>query len=117
MDGDGKGRWHPFLLGHIGQIWYDLNSSYTKENASSMNYGGGGGIRYIADELISVRIQVTYNTSEAQFKPSDAFDTLNEGTIEIPVVQFVRGAWVTVDEFEPQTISALSWAIGFTASF
>jgi hypothetical protein len=43
---------------------------------------------------------------------------LNEGTLIIPVYQLpAEGSMTPATEFEAQDIGALSWAIGFTATF
>jgi hypothetical protein len=118
IKGDGGGRLHPFLLGGMGRTWYSLNSNYTKGTTSAWTMTGGAGIRYIADDLISVRIEALYNRSRIQFDPAETWLTLNEGTVLIPIYQLPEtGDVTTVTEFESQDIGALSWAIGFTATF
>lgn len=117
LDGDGRGRFHPYLVGGARRIWYNLNSSYTDDAAASWNYLGGLGLRFIADDLVSIRIQVAYNTMEIQFNPSESWETFNEGTVRIPVYQVIQGQSILVEEFKPQTINTLSWGLGFTANF
>lgn len=116
--GDGGGRLHPFLLGGFGRTVYSINSNYTRGSTSAWTLTGGGGLRYIADDLISIRIEALYNRSRIRFDPAETWMSLNEGTTIIPVLQLPNsGDMTTVTEFEAHDISALSWAIGFTATF
>jgi len=116
--GDGSGRLHPFLLGGIGRTWYSLNSNYTQGSTSAWTLTGGVGLRYVADDLISVRIEALYNRSRIRFDPAETWLELNEGTLLIPIYALPdEGSIVPVTEFEAQDIGALSWAIGFTAIF
>lgn len=118
IGGNGIGRWHPFLLGGIDRIWYDLNSSYTDQTSASWNYLTGIGVRFIADDLISVRLDMVYSTTEVQFMPAEDFDVLEEGTLRIPVYEYPEiGPETPVQEFAPQTINVLRWGIGFAANF
>jgi hypothetical protein len=118
IKGDGSGRMHPFLLGGIGRTWYSLNSNYTQGTTSAWTLTGGVGIRYVADDLISVRIEALYNRSRIRFDPAETWLELNEGTTRIPILQLPQeGSYFPVTEFEAQDIGALSWAIGFTATF
>jgi len=118
INGDGSGRLHPFLLGGVGRTWYSLNSNYTLGSASSMTLTGGAGLRFIADELISVRIEALYNHSTVQFDPAPTWLELNEGTVKVPLYQLPEeGNFTPVTTFDKQTLGALSWAIGFTATF
>lgn len=114
----GEGRWHPFLIGGAGRTLYSLNSNYTAQGTSAWTLSGGGGLRFIADELVSVRFEVIYNRSRIQFDPAERFLSLNDGTLSIPLDALPDvGRPVTVTEFPEQIISALSWGIGFTAGF
>jgi hypothetical protein len=118
ITGDGSGRLHPFLLGGIGRTLYSLNSNYTQGSTSAWTLTGGAGLRYVADDLISIRFEALYNHSRVRFDPAETWMELNEGTTLIPILQLPRtGEMSTVTEFEAHDISALSWAIGFTATF
>jgi hypothetical protein len=118
IKGDGSGRLHPFLLGGIGRTWYSLNSNYTLGSTSAWTLTGGAGFRYVADDLISIRIEALYNRSRIRFDPAETWMELNEGTLIIPVYQLpAEGSMTPATEFEAQDIGALSWAIGFTATF
>ena len=115
---DGSGRLHPFLLGGIGRTFYSLNSNYTLGGTSAWTLTGGAGLRYVADDLISIRIEALYNRSRIRFDPAETWLELNEGTLLIPIYQLPdEGSITSVTEFKTQDIGALSWAIGFTATF
>jgi hypothetical protein len=115
--GDGEGRWHPYILGGLGRTWFDLNSNYIARAAPSTNLALGGGMRFIADDLISLRLDIVYNTADVQFDAAESFDEFNEGTVRIPVYDFTTGQEVQVYQFESRRISSLSWGIGFVATF
>jgi len=118
LGGGHEGRWHPFLLGGLGKTWYSLNSNYTEGSTSSWTYTGGGGIRFVADELVSVRLEVLYNRSKVKFDPAESFLSLEEGTLIIPLYELPDvGVATPVQEFEEHSLSSLSWALGFTAAF
>ncbi len=111
-------RWHPFLLGGLSRTLFSINSNYTDEGALSTTLTGGGGIRFIADNLISVRMEILYSRSTVKFDPAENFLSLNEGTLLIPVLALPEiGPPKSVEEFGEQDVSSLSWAFGFTASF
>lgn len=116
--GDGSGRLHPFLLGGIGRTWYSLNSDYTRGSTSAWTLTGGAGIRYIADDLISIRLEALYNRSRIRFEPAETWLEMNEGTVSIPILQLPdEESYFPVTEFEAHDVGVLSWAIGFTAIF
>ncbi len=81
---DGSGRLHPFLLGGIGRTFYSLNSNYTQGATSAWTLTGGAGLRYIADDLISIRIEALYNHSRIRFDPAEIWMEQNEGTDHYP---------------------------------
>ncbi|MFH1844746.1 MAG: hypothetical protein ABIF77_16255 [bacterium] len=114
---DGEGRFHPFLMAGMDRMWFNLNTDYTDESSIDWNYQAGASIRFIADDLISVRFQVAYQTTKVQFTPSETWVEFNEGTIQVPVYEVVDGVLSLKEEFESQTISSLSWGIGFQANF
>jgi hypothetical protein len=117
LDGNGEGRLQPFLLGGTQRSYFDLNSNYTGDTSASWTYRLGGGIRYVADELISMRFQVTMDTTTIHFLPSSKWLELNEGTLQIPVYKVVNGQYVLLDNFAKQRLSTLTWGLGFIASF
>jgi len=119
--GNSEGRWHPFLIGGVSRFWLDLNSNYTDDPSKSWMASGGIGLRFVADDLISIRLQVLYNHTTLKFTPAQVFDALDEGTRTIPVLEFpVIDGVVTerrVEEYASTTLNTLTWGIGFTASF
>lgn len=114
----GRGRFHPFLLGGIHRSWYSLNSDYTDSMSDNWTYVAGAGFRLIADDLISIRFQVTYNRTDVEFDPDDNFVTLDEGTLPVPVTSHSQENGVqSITEFDSHTVSAISWGLGVTANF
>jgi len=115
---DRESRWHPFIIGGVGGQWLSMNSNYTDKAASNLNFSAGGGLRLIADNLISVRLEVMYNYSVVRFAPATKFLDLNGGTLIVPVDMLPsQGPPVQVTEYPKETLSALSWGLGFTAAF
>jgi hypothetical protein len=110
-------RWHPYLIGTYDRIWFDLNSNYTAGTSAQWVYGLGGGLRFIADRLVSIRLEASYRTTELQLTPAENFEVLNEGTLPIPLYQYDMGRPFPVESFESNDISGLSWSVGFIASF
>jgi len=113
--GDKERRFHPYLIGGVGRMWYDLDSAYTLGAASTWDLSGGIGFRYIADDLISIRFDIIYHHNTVQFEPAEYFTTVNEGTQEIPLTTEPDGTPVT--EYAANTVNSLAWAVGFIASF
>lgn len=102
----------------MGRTWYSLNSNYTFGSTSAWTLTGGAGLRFVADDLISIRLEALYNHSQIRFKPAPVWQSLNEGTLLIPLYELPdQGQIIPVTEFDSETIGALSWAVGFTASF
>jgi hypothetical protein len=123
INGSGNGRWHPFLTGGLGKTWFNLNSDYTQNSSLDSEYWGGGGIRFIADDLISIRIEFLYHSTVIDLDPTLEYARLNEGSPFIPVLQWEKDPVtglereIQVNDFGSQRLSSLSWGIGFTATF
>jgi hypothetical protein len=115
----GRGHWHPYVIGGISRTWLNLNSDYIDDTAAMWMYSGGAGLRFVADDLLSVRFEIMYNRFTLDFDPSVSFTELDEGTTNIPVYEYndTRGEFMKVDDFENTTLNSISWALGFTANF
>jgi len=114
----GKGRWHPFIQGGAHHTWMHLNSDYTDTPATMWDLSGGVGVRFIADDLISVRLEVMYHHMTVDFEPGDVFVTRDEGNTDVPITRYVYGEGaVQVTDFDSHTLDTFSWAVGFTADF
>jgi hypothetical protein len=113
-----KGRWHPYVQGGFTRTWLSINSNYTDESASAWDLNGGGGIRLVADKLISVRFEVLYHHMTVDFAPRQWFRELDEGETRIPIFEYIEGTGPRqVTDFAQQTLNTMSWALGFTANF
>lgn len=115
----GRGHWHPYVIGGIARSWLNLNSDYIDDTNSMWVLSGGGGLRYVADDLLSVRFEVLYNHFTLGFNPAASFVELEEGTTKIPVYEYneKQGEFQKVGSFAETTLNSLSWALGFTANF
>ncbi len=114
----GTGRWHPFVQGGAHHTWMNLNSDYTDTPATMWDLSGGLGVRFIADDLVSIRFEVMYHHMTVDFEPGEAFAVRDEGNTHIPITRWaVSEGQVAVDAFESHTLNTFSWAVGFTADF
>jgi hypothetical protein len=113
--GGGEGRFHPYLIGGFGRIWYDMNSNYVDQAAAAWDFNLGAGFRLIADELVSLRFEIGMHFNNLQWEPASNFEERNEGTLIIPITTFPDEEIVT--EYESQSITSLAWGVGFFASF
>ncbi len=121
LDGDGSGRLQPYATGGLSNMWYSINSNYTDEASTTLDFNIGGGIRLLADKNISVRLEAVYHINSLEFIPSRYFTELNEDTILIPLDEFP-----TIDEtmdqrlvtkFSSNSIGSLGLSIGVQGSF
>ncbi|MDO9171241.1 MAG: hypothetical protein Q7W29_05340 [bacterium] len=113
-----KGRWHPYVQGGVTRTWLSINSDYTGDSADSWDLNGGGGIRLVADKLISIRFEVLFHHMTVEFEPKDSFRVMDEGETRIPVYEYIEGIGPqTVTGYTSQTLNTMSWALGFTANF
>jgi len=118
MDGDGRGRIHPFLTGGVGTAFYNLDSNYVDETASSVNINVGGGIRVFADDVISLRAEILYQVHSIEFTPAEFFDQRDDGTVTIPVYEFTdSGEYQRAESFASETLGGLTWQLGFQLVF
>jgi len=120
--GDSKGRWHPYLTGGAGNMWYDMNSNYVEGSTSAMDLNFGGGLRILADRNVSVRLEVIMHHNELDWTPAEYFMELNEGTTKVPLNEYPilpDGTMVEgpVEDFAPNTMSLMQWSLGVQGSF
>jgi hypothetical protein len=118
LDGDGKGRFHPYLTGGLGYAMYNIDSDYTDDSTSSVNVNAGIGVNLIADDLISLRAEMIYQVHTVEFDPAATFEERDGGTEVIPVYEFTEfGQYSEVEEFGSNTLSGLTWQVGFMLGF
>jgi hypothetical protein len=121
INGDGKGRFHPFVTGGVAAMWYDMNSNFTDGPAGTTDLNIGGGIRLLADRNISIRLEVLFHRNSVEFTPPEYFSELNEGTTLVPLNEYPVVDDVLqeqqVQSYESNSISSLSYSIGVQGSF
>ncbi len=121
IKGDGQGRLQPFLTGGFATMWYDMNSNYTSGAAGTMDLNIGGGIRLLADQNISIRLDIQYHNNSVEFTPAAYFKELDEGTTQVPLNEYpTDGESYTeqgVKSFSSQTINSLGYSVGVQGSF
>ncbi len=118
MDGDGRGRIHPFVTGGVGLALYNLDSNYVDQTASAVNVNLGGGVRVIVDDVISLRAEILYQVHDVEFEPAQLFDEREEGTVQVPVYLFDdAGEYEEAESFASETLGGLTWQIGAQIAF
>ncbi len=119
IGGSGKGRLHPYLTGGIGYVRLDIDSNYTDDASSSINVNGGFGLKFIADQTISLRAEVLYQHHEIGFEPAEFFDIRDQETVKVPVYAFdpEGGNFERVTGYRKNTLGGLTLQLGFTAKF
>ncbi len=123
ITGQGRGRVHPYLTAGAGRIWYDMNSNYNDGSSASNDLNFGGGIRLLADSLISIRIEALFHRNTLQWTPVKNFLSLHEGTLLVPLEEFPTneedGSFeeVTVSSYKSMTMNTLNLSIGFEGTF
>ena len=118
LDGDGRGRWQPYLTGGLGYAMYNIDSDYTDSGAGGINVNAGIGVALIADDLITVRAELLYQIHSIEFEPGDYFQQRDAGTVTVPVYEFTdTGQYDEVQAFGSNTLSSLTWQIGFQLGF
>lgn len=119
IKGDGLGRWHPYLTGMVGRVWYDMNSDFTAGAAAANDLALGGGLRLLPDRNVSVRIEASYHLNSVQFDPAQYFLETNEGTTRVPLNEYPTGVvdGRPITEFASHDVNYLAWSIGFQGSF
>ncbi len=118
LDGDGRGRWHPYLTGGLGYATYNIDSDYTDASAGGISVNAGFGLALVADDLITVRAEMIYQVHSIEFEPGEVFQERDAGTVVIPVYEFTdTGQYDEVEAFGSNTLSSLTWQIGFQLGF
>lgn len=120
--GDGNGRWHPYLTGQFGHIWYDMNSDFTAGSTGSGDVAFGGGLRLLAERNVSLRLEATFHSNTIEFTPTEYFLETDEGTTLVPLMEYPRidgDRYIErpITEFASESLSYLVWSIGFQGSF
>ncbi|HOX25283.1 MAG TPA: outer membrane beta-barrel protein [Candidatus Krumholzibacteria bacterium] len=118
LDGDPRGRVHPYFTGGVGYVLYNLDSNYVDESATGIDANAGIGVKILADKLIHVRAELVYHVHSIEMSPAENFDQRDEGTVTVPVYEFDDfGNYRPVESFSSQTLGGLSWQIGFGVTF
>jgi len=118
LDGDGRGRWHPYVTGGVGYASYSLDSDYTDSASSSINLNLGLGVLLIADDIITVRAEIAYLVNDIEIEPGDVFQERDAGTVKIPVYEFTDfGRASEVESFGSNTLGSFTWQIGAQLGF
>ncbi|PID81817.1 hypothetical protein CSB20_01020, partial [bacterium DOLZORAL124_64_63] len=121
MDGNGEGRFHPFVKAGVGNVWYSMNSNYVDDAASALDFSIGGGARLLADRNVSVRLDVTYHLNSLEWTPAEFFTERDEETVLIPLDEFpMEGTGLhqrPIRSFDSNSIGSLAFSLGVQGSF
>lgn len=112
------GRFHPYVTAGVEHFWYNMNSNYTDETATSWGGNFGGGIRVLADENVSVRFEVLLHMNRLEWTPVTYFTERNEGTELVPLEEWpVNEGRRQVTAFEAIDMTLLNWSVGVQGTF
>lgn len=102
----GKGRLQPYLIGGLGQNFWQLDTNYVDGIASSLVYSYGAGLRIIGDDLYSFRLEVRRFSTSVQHEVNDVFITTpsvdGRSLVDVPVsrLRSVGDANLTQEQVE-----------------
>lgn len=122
FSGGSEGRWHPYVTALMGGISFDMNSDFTDGPAGGRDLALGAGLRLLAERNVSVRLEATYHMNALEFTPSEYFLTTDEGTTQVPLMEYPRRDDGTLTErpitsFASEDVNYLVWSVGFQGSF
>ncbi len=118
LHGSRISHWQPYLTGGVGRASYTMDSNYTSDPATAFDANLGGGIRLIADDLISLRFEIVQHFHTIEFAPSEYFDIRNSGTVKVPNYQFDQaGYYSRVTSYPSESLGSLVWSVGIVGSF
>ncbi len=121
MDGDGKGRIHPFVTGGVSNMWYSMNSNWVEGAATALDFNVGTGLRILADRNISIRMEVLYHVNSLEWTPAEYYTSRQEGTVNVPLDAFPSTSeginQHNIESFDSNTISSLGFSLGVQGSF
>ncbi len=111
-------RWQPYVTAGVERFWFAMNSNYTDNSASSWGENFGGGLRILADENVSIRLELLFHKNSLQWTPSKDFTSLNEGTLGIPLEEWpTDGSRRPVTEYSTQDLLLMNFSIGVQGTF
>ncbi len=119
--GDAEGRFHPYVSGSVGRMWFSMNSNYSDEPTADMSYTLGGGMRFLVDKVVSIRFEMNMNRTTVTFDPRENFEEFEEGTLLIPLEEypFIDDALqvTRVKEFGSQSNTFIGYSLGVQITF
>ena len=111
-------RFQPYLTGGVERFWFNMNSNYSSDTASSWGANLGGGLRLLADENISIRLEVLFHRASLQWTPAKNFTTISEGTVVVPMEDWpVNGSRSVVTEYASHDLTMMNFSIGVQGTF
>ncbi|MCP4572344.1 MAG: hypothetical protein GY838_08320 [bacterium] len=111
-------KFQPYLTGGVARMWYNMNSNFSSETASTTDLNAGLGLRILADRNISIRMEAVMHRHNVQWTPNSFFTDLEGGTVQVPLEDWpVGGGRTLVTEFESNDITAIGWTISAEGSF
>lgn len=100
----GEGRVQPYLIGSIGQSYWELDSNYVDGITDNLAFSYGAGLRIVADDLYSFRVEVRQYRQNVQFELADTFFELPnldaDGLVDFPVSRLQTVAEANLSEPE-----------------
>jgi hypothetical protein len=101
----GDGLLQPFVSGGIGSQWYELDSDYIADGLTgAFSFSYGLGLRVVADDLYSFRLEVRNYHAQVEFEVADYWrvqqNEAGNALISVPVMRLVDFEDATVQEIE-----------------
>jgi hypothetical protein len=111
----GEGVLQPYLIGGIGQNWYDIDTSYIEGATSALAFSYGVGLRIIGDDLFSIRLEVRNYHTNLSHAVGHSFRELPNLSADA-LIQFPVSSLVDIDQLSPAEIAAILDALDLDPS-
>jgi len=102
----GKGVFQPYLIGGIGQNWFDIDTVYIDGVSSALAFSYGLGVRIIGDDLFSLRMEVRNYHTALEHAVGSTFRELPNLSAD-RLIQFPVSSLVDISELSDAEIAAI----------
>jgi hypothetical protein len=102
----GTGTVQPYLIGGVGENWYDIDSVYIDGITASPSFSYGAGMVIVGDELYSIRLEVRNYHTSLSHSVGRNFRTLPNLTADA-LVDFPISRLVPLSELSQAEIDAI----------
>jgi hypothetical protein len=101
----GEGLLQPFVSGGVGSQWYEIDSDYIADGLSgAFSFSYGVGLRIVADDLYSFRLEVRNYHSQVEFEVAERWriqqNKAGDALLSVPVMRLVDFEDATTEQIE-----------------